>query len=250
MATSVEILLNGSRGRMGQAILHQAEHDPGIFISAACDVGDDPGKHMAGVAVIVDFSHHSVTPSLCDLALKHRAALVIGTTGHDADGLKRIKDTATSVTVVQSGNFSIGVNVLYALSEWAARALPPSYVAEVMEIHHRHKKDAPSGTALDLATRIATARGLPRSVIATGRSGETGARQEEEIGVQSLRGGEVIGEHTVFFFGDRERIELAHRASDRGIFADGAILAAKWAAQQGPGLFNMQDVLGLRAPLG
>ena len=238
------ILLNGSRGRMGHAVLAAAA-DMGISIAAAIDQGDDLAAALGQADVVVDFSSHLATRGLVEAAVSAGKALVIGTTGHAPDEKAALARQAAAVPCVWAGNFSVGVNLLFALTRRAARVLGEDYDAEVIEMHHRMKKDAPSGTAERLIEILLEERRLERTALRHGRSGITGARTRSEIGVHSLRGGDVIGDHTVVFAGTGERFELTHKASDRAVFARGALRAAVWAAGQRPGLYDMQDVLGL-----
>jgi len=212
---------------------------------AAVDVGEDAQPHLADCEAVIDFSHHSATAPLVEAAAALGKPVVVGTTGHTEEERQRILAAQQKIPLVWAGNYSIGVNLLFHLTERAARVLPPHYQPEVVEAHHRHKIDAPSGTANDLVENIRKGRdaALP---VRYGREGHTGARPDDEIGVHALRGGEIVGEHTVYFIAGGERIELTHRASDRRIFAEGAVHAARWATGQKPGLYNMQDVLGLR----
>jgi 4-hydroxy-tetrahydrodipicolinate reductase len=242
----VTLLLNGSKGRMGAAVI-QAARDLGVKIGAAVDVGDDPAASIGSCDVIVDFSSPQATRSLLELAASHRKAIVIGTTGHSAAEKKSLLPIAARVPCVWSGNFSVGVNLLFALSRQAARALGPEYDAEVVEMHHRFKKDAPSGTAARLLEIILEERNLNAEALRHGRTGITGERSKSEVGIHSLRGGDVVGDHTVIFAGLGERLELTHKASDRAIFARGAVRAAQWVAGRKAGVYDMQDVLGLRA---
>lgn len=241
----LQILLNGARGRMGQAISAVAgELDAAI--RAGTDAGDNPADHLGGCDVIIDFSAHSVTHKLLDLAVAHMKPIVIGTTGHGADEKKKLLALAAQVPCVWAGNFSVGVNLLFALTRRASAVLGADYDAEVIEMHHRFKKDAPSGTAARLLEIILEERKLTANALRHGRSGITGERQPTEVGVHALRGGDVVGEHTVVFAALGERVELTHKASDRGIFARGAVRAAHWVVKQKSGVYDMQDVLGLK----
>jgi 4-hydroxy-tetrahydrodipicolinate reductase len=242
---ALKILLNGSKGRMGQTIVGLAAGMDAI-ISASIDAGDDPAAHIAGCDVIIDFSSHQTTGKLLELAVKHGKPIVIGTTGHAADDKKHLLALAAKVPCVWAGNFSVGVNLLFALTRRATAVLGADYDTEVIEMHHRFKKDAPSGTAARLLEIILEERKLTAGALRHGRSGITGERPPTEVGVHALRGGDVVGDHTVLFAGLGERIELSHKASDRGIFARGAIRAAHWAVMQKPGVYDMQDVLGLK----
>jgi 4-hydroxy-tetrahydrodipicolinate reductase len=242
---SLKILLNGSKGRMGLTIAGVAGELDAV-IAAATDTGDNPAAHIAGCDVIVDFSAHHITGSLLDLAVAHRKPIVIGTTGHSAAEKQRLLALAAKVPCVWAGNFSVGVNLLFALTRRATAVLGADYDTEVVEMHHRFKKDAPSGTAARLLEIILEERKLSAEALRHGRSGITGERQPTEVGVHALRGGDVVGDHTVLFAALGERIELTHKASDRGIFARGAVRAAHWVVQQPPGVYDMQDVLGLK----
>ncbi len=241
---ALSILLNGARGRMGSAIAAAAP-GMGVSIAAATDVGDDLAKPIRSVDVVVDFSSHEATRGLLELAAASSKPVVIGTTGHSPKEKARLLELAARIPCVWSGNFSIGVNVLFALARRAAGTLGADYDVEVVEMHHRMKKDAPSGTAARLLEIILEERKLDRAAIRHGREGITGERARAEVGVHSLRGGDVVGDHTVIFAGSGERIELVHRASDRAVFARGALRAAQWVAARPPGVYDMQDVLGL-----
>ena len=233
---------------MGQAICSIAgEH--GCEITHPVDLGDDPAGMIAGCDLVIDFSLRDATRPLAGLAGEHGKPIVIGTTGHDADDRKAIEGEASRIPLVWAGNFSTGVNLLFYLTQQAARVLDAQsgFDPEVIEMHHRLKKDAPSGTADRLLEILKDSRKLGADDVSHGRSGMVGERKDGEIGSHALRGGDVVGEHTVMFAGIGERIELTHLATDRTIFAAGALKAAKWAANQAPGLYSMQDVLGLQA---
>lgn len=247
MSTLLRVLICGYKGRMGQTLLAMAGSE-GAVVAARKDLGDTLADGLEGCAVAVDFSHHTATADLAEACAARGMALVIGTTGHTAEERKRILDCTGKIPVVWSGNYSIGVNLLFHLTETAARVVGNRYQAEIVEIHHRHKKDAPSGTALNLAEALESAPGFSGATRCFGRQGDTGERPADEIALHALRGGEVVGEHTVFLFGEHDRIELTHRASDRRIFASGAYRAARWVASQKPGLYSMRDVLGLGQP--
>lgn len=241
----LQILLNGSKGRMGQTIASVAGEQDAV-IRAATDAGDDPATHLGACDVIIDFSSHAATGKLLELAVAKRKPIVIGTTGHGAEEKKKLLALAAQVPCVWAGNFSVGVNLLFALTRRASAVLGADYDAEVVEMHHRFKKDAPSGTAARLLEIILEERKLTANALRHGRSGITGERQPTEVGVHALRGGDVVGEHTVMFAALGERVELTHKASDRGIFARGAVRAAHWVVKQKPGVYDMQDVLGLK----
>jgi len=230
---------------MGHALLDAAK-ELNLPVSAALDVGDDLAAGVAASDVIVDFSSHRATKSLLELAVAQRKPIVIGTTGHSADDKRELLALAAQVPCVWAGNFSVGVNLLFALTRRAAHVLGSDYDAEVIEMHHRFKKDAPSGTAARLLEIILEERKLGVSALRHGREGITGERTSSEVGIHSLRGGDVVGDHTVLFAALGERIELTHKASDRGIFARGALRAAQWLVTQPAGVYDMQDVLGLK----
>lgn len=242
---SLKVILCGARGRMGQVLQGLAEECRAEVVSEL-EVGDELSTAAWDSAdVVIDFSHHSAIPGILEKAKSARVPVVIGTTGHTDDELEAIREASKVIPLTLSGNYSIGVNLLLHLTREAARLLPNTYVPEITEIHHRHKKDAPSGTALNLADAVEGERDYPDEARIFGRQGDTGERPNNQLAIHALRGGEVIGEHTVFFFGDSDRIELTHRASDRGIFARGAYQAAHWLTKQEPGLYAMRDVLGL-----
>jgi len=242
---ALRILLNGSKGRMGLAIAASAP-SAGVVIAALTDAGDNPSAWMDACDVIVDFSSHQATAALLDTAAAHRKPIVIGTTGHAPEERGRLLESARRVPCVWAGNFSVGVNLLFALTRQAARTLGADYDEEVIEMHHRMKKDAPSGTAARILEILLEERGLQASALRHGREGITGERTRTEIGVHALRGGDVVGDHTVLFAGPGERLEITHKASDRAIFARGALRAAAWVVSQPPGVYDMQDVLGLK----
>lgn len=239
------VLIHGAKGRMGQALLKAAD-EIGLKLSGAVDKGDDIAAAVARSDVIVDFSHHSATAGIVDLAAAQRKPIVIGTTGHSTEEKAKLVQRVAAVPCVWAGNFSVGVNLLFALTEEASRVLDESYDAEVIEMHHRFKQDAPSGTAARLLEIILKARSLGESDLRHGRQGIVGARTKREVGIHAVRGGDVVGDHTVIFAALGERVELTHKASDRGIFARGALHAAQWLVRQPAGLYDMQDVLGLR----
>jgi 4-hydroxy-tetrahydrodipicolinate reductase len=241
---SFRILLNGAKGRMGQAIA-AAVPRLDVTIAAATDQGDSLAPAIGSVDAVVDFSSPQATRGLLEAAVLHGRPVIIGTTGHSAAEKDELHRLAARVPCVWAGNFSVGVNLLFALTRRAARTLGEDYDTEVLEMHHRLKKDAPSGTAARLLEIILEERELDRSALRHGREGITGERPRGEVGVHALRGGDVIGDHTVMFAGQGERIELIHRASDRAVFAQGALRAARWVVAQKPGVYDMQDVLGL-----
>lgn len=238
------ILINGAKGRMGNALLAAAA-DLQLPVAAAIDMGDDLSVALAAADVLVDFSSHRATAKVIECAIAQKKALVIGTTGHSAEDKKHLLALAGKVPTVWAGNFSVGVNLLFALTRRATRVLGAEYDTEVLEMHHRFKKDAPSGTAARLLEIILEERKLTAAALRHGREGITGERTAGEVGVHALRGGDVIGDHTVIYAALGERLELTHKASDRAIFARGALRAARWVVDQKPGVYDMQDVLGL-----
>ncbi len=235
----------GAAGRMGKKLVELAAQR-GLEVVAQVDVREgyarDWGAETQGV---IDFSYHACVPSFVAKAARDGLPYVIGTTGLTADEQAVVNEAATKIPVVQSGNYSLGVNLLAAFVKRAAAILDETYDIEITETHHRLKKDAPSGTALLLAQAAAEARKVDLSTHARfGRQGEVGERPRGEIAIHALRGGSVVGDHTVMFLGDLERVELTHKAHDRAAFALGALTALRWAAKQKPGLYTMHDVLG------
>lgn len=241
----LSILINGAKGRMGQAVASAAK-EMNLNVGAAVDVGDDIAAGLKSCDVIVDFSSHAATRATLEIAVAQGKPIVLGTTGHSADEKKQLLVLAARVPCVWAGNFSVGVNLLFALTRRASAVLGSDYDAEVIEMHHRFKKDAPSGTAARLLEIILEERKLDANALRHGREGITGERTSNEVGIHALRGGDVVGDHTVMFAALGERIELTHKASDRGIFARGALRAAQWVVKQKPGVYDMQDVLGLK----
>ena len=239
------ILLNGARGRMGRAVAAAAA-ELGVRVGAAVDIGDDPSAVAAAWDVIVDFSTPAATAAILRLAADRRKPIVIATTGHAPADLPALRAAAAAVPCVWTANFSVGVNLLFHLTQVAAGVLGPEYDAEIVEMHHRLKKDAPSGTAQQLLEIIQQARRAGAAAVRHGRQGLTGERPSGEIGVHALRGGDVVGDHTVIFAGLGERLELTHRTTDSAILARGALRAAEWVRTRPPGLYDMQDVLGFR----
>ena len=239
--------MNGAKGRMGQAIIACAKGDPGVTVAATVDLGDDFSAALALADVVIEFSHHDATVAIARECAAQKKILVIGTTGHTDAQVSAIKEAAKSIPIVFAPNFSVGVNTLFWLARKAAEILGPDYDLEVVEMHHRMKKDAPSGTAKRLAEILVDVRQLSYNDNARhGRFGMVGERTSSEIGMHAIRGGDVFGDHTVIYATQGERLELTHKASNRETFARGAVRAAKWAAGQPPGLYDMQDVLGLK----
>jgi 4-hydroxy-tetrahydrodipicolinate reductase len=241
------IILTGSKGRMGQVLLACAPLHLELQLVGQVDLGDDLGAVIPGTDVVVDFSAHDATPKVAALCAQHGKGLVIGTTGLSAAEQDQITPLTSRIPIVWSSNYSTGVNTLFWLTRKAAEILGPSFDLEVVEMHHRLKKDAPSGTARTLAEILAQVRGQQLAQVARhGREGLVGARTATEIGLHSVRGGDVVGDHTVIFATNGERVELTHKASSRETFAHGALRAAQWVVKQKPGLYTMQDVLGLK----
>ena len=255
------VLILGPSGRMGRALLEATAGRDDLVLAAAVDRdgapglgGDvapgvrsttDLGAGLTACDVYVDFTAPAATTAVARAAATRRRAAVIGTTGLGRDAEAAIAELAAVAPVVVAANFSLGVNVVLGLVQRAARALT-EWDAEVTEIHHKAKRDAPSGTALAIARAIAAGRGVDYDQVKRHtRDGDIGPRGASEIGVSALRGGDVIGEHVAYFFGTHERIEIAHRATSRHIFAAGALHAAAWAVRQPPGRYDMLDVLGL-----
>jgi 4-hydroxy-tetrahydrodipicolinate reductase len=230
---------------MGQAIAEVAR-ERNAEISGSVDVGDDPVPHAANCDLVIDFSLREATQSIAELAAEHGKPIVIGTTGHSPEEREIITALSSRIPMVWAGNYSTGVNLLFHLTRIASEVLGEDFDPEVVEAHHRHKQDAPSGTAERLLEILRQARGLSPDAIAHGRSGITGERPRDQVGSHALRGGDVVGDHLVWFAGEGERIELTHRATDRKIFASGALRAAHWIIEQPPGIYSMQDVLGLQ----
>lgn len=232
---------------MGKALVGCLGQHPGLELAGQVDQGDDLPALVPRSDVVIDFSLHSATAGIASLCAKHKKAIVIGTTGHSNEDRSLITGLSAQIPMVLSSNFSTGVNTLFWLTRKAAEILGPAFDLEVVEMHHRLKRDAPSGTAGTLAEILAQVRQQQLAdVIRHGRHGIVGERTNTEIGVHSLRGGDVVGDHTVVLAGAGERLELTHRASSRETFANGALRAAEWVAKQKPGLYDMQDVLGLK----
>ncbi len=259
----------GAAGRMGRALTRAAEAAPGCRVGFASErpghellgqdagalagleplgvaIGDDMKAVFAGAGAVLDFTAPAVTVAHAALAAETGTVLVTGTTGLEPAQQDAIAKAAQKAVIIQAPNFSIGVNLALALTERAAHVLADDFDIEIVEMHHRHKVDAPSGTALGLGRAAAAGRGVDLDAVSErGRDGITGARKRGAIGFASLRGGDVIGDHTVIFAGENERVEITHKAGGREIFAAGAVRAALWAAGKKPGLYSMRDVLGL-----
>ena len=241
------VIINGSKGRMGQALLSCAERMPGLEIVGAVDQGDDLAALLPKADAVIEFSFYSVTLGVAEICAKHGKALVIGTTGHPTEERAKIVALGSKIPMVMATNFSTGVNTLFWLTRKAAEILGPAFDLEVLEMHHRLKKDAPSGTATTLLEILGDVRKLQlEEALRHGRKGITGERTSSEIGIHAIRGGDVVGDHTVIFANNGERVELTHKASSRETFANGALRAAQWVVKQKPAVYDMQDVLGLR----
>lgn len=241
----MKIAIVGAAGRMGRKLCELAEGTD-LEVVSKVDVAEGYDKTWgAGVEGVIDFSYHAAVPAGVEKAAKEGIPYVIGTTGLTADEQKSVDAAAKTIPVVQSGNYSLGVNLLLELVRKAASVLGPDYDVEITEMHHRHKKDAPSGTALMLAKSVAGGRGIDLDANAVyGRRGDIGERPVGEVAIHALRGGSVVGDHTVMFAGELERVELTHKAQDRAAFAAGALKALSWAKLQPPGMYTMRDVLG------
>ncbi|ANK83832.1 MULTISPECIES: 4-hydroxy-tetrahydrodipicolinate reductase [unclassified Rhizobium] len=267
---AMKLVVVGAAGRMGQTLIRLIHSIEGVTLHAAVErpgspyvgrdageiaglgptgviIGDDPLNAFLHAEGVLDFTSPAATVEFSGLAAQARIVHVVGTTGCSEDDNARIAAAARHARVVKSGNMSLGVNLLSVLAEQAARALDPDdWDIEILEMHHKHKVDAPSGTALLLGEAAAKGRGIDlASKSVRVRDGHTGARQAGTIGFATLRGGSVIGEHSVLFAGEGEIVTLSHSAADRSIFARGAIKAALWARDKKPGLYSMLDVLGL-----
>ncbi len=239
----MKIAIVGAAGRMGRKLVELAEA-AGLEVVARVDVADGYDRAWPqGTEGVVDFSYHAGVPAFVARAAAEGIPYVIGTTGLTPDEQKAVDAAAAKIPVVQSGNYSLGVNLLLELVQRAATVLGADYDVEVTELHHRHKKDAPSGTALMLAKAAAAGRGRGDDFI-FGRQGDIGERPVGEIAIHALRGGSVVGDHTVLFAGDLERVELTHKAQDRAAFAAGALKALVWAKGRPAGIYTMRHVLG------
>ncbi len=244
---ALRLHINGAQGRMGQALISCAAEFPATTVTAATDAGDDFAAGLALSDACIDFSHHTALGSVLAACIAAKKTLVIGTTGISDEGVARIREASANIPIVYSGNYSTGVNTLLWLTRRAAEILGPDFDLEITETHHRMKKDAPSGTAKMLAETLAEVRNLQyNDDVRHGRHGDVGARTHGEIGMHAIRGGDVVGDHTVLFAALGERVELTHKASSRDIFARGAIRAATWAHGKPAGLYDMRDVLGLK----
>jgi len=261
MSKAAKIAIAGASGRMGKALIEAVAIDAELVLAVALDA---PGSEsigsaaaagisvssdlsaIASVDALIDFTRPAGTLAHLAACLEHRKPIVIGTTGFSDTEKLRIHDAAKRIPIVMAANYAIGVNALYELAETAARLLGREFDVEIIEAHHRHKVDAPSGTALQLGERVARARSQELAQVAVhGREGETGERNRDTIGFHAVRGGDIVGEHTVLFAGVGERVELTVRSSSRLTYARGALRAAKWLQGRAPGLYDIRDVLGL-----
>lgn len=240
----LKILVTGISGRMGQAVRQAVEANPETEMGATHDAGQDISAALQQADIAIDFSFHGFTPELLNAAVAQGKPLVIGTTGHSAEERAAIAEAAKRIPIVFASNFSVGVNTLFWLTRKATRILK-DYDIEIVEMHHHHKLDAPSGTARTLAEVVCAETGLDyEKDVMHGREGLVGARPQRQIGMHSLRGGDVVGDHTVMYATDGERVELTHKASSRMTFASGAVRAALWLTGKPAALYSMQDVLG------
>lgn len=242
-----KVIITGSKGRMGQALLGCATRIPDLSVVGQVDAGDDIHDVIDKCDAVIDFSFHDATLPIAKLCSERKKALVIGTTGHADSEKTAITAQSEHIPIVWASNYSTGVNTLFWLTRKAAEILGPSFDLEVVEMHHRMKKDAPSGTATTLLEILGDVRKLQLAeALRHGRRGITGERTNSEIGIHAIRGGDVVGDHTVIFAANGERVELTHKAASRETFANGALRAAQWVVKQPPGLYSMQDVLGLK----
>jgi 4-hydroxy-tetrahydrodipicolinate reductase len=259
----------GCAGRMGRMVARCVEETDGLELAGGTEqpgseavgrdlgelaglgsqglpVGDDPVDLFAKAQAVIDFTTPAASVAHAELAAQAKAALIVGTTGLDPAQEAAVERAARHTTVVRAANMSLGINLLQVILEQVARALDPDYDIEIVEMHHRHKVDAPSGTALALGRAVAAGRGVDLARVSQRvRDGHTGPRRRGDIGFATLRGGDVAGEHTVIFAAEGERLELTHRATTREVFARGAVKAALWSRGKDPGLYGMKDVLGL-----
>ena len=243
----MKVAILGAAGRMGHMLCDLVDRSEELELVAKCDVREEyPRTWPAGTEAVIDFTFHAAVPENITKAAEDGVVYILGTTGLTDEEQAAVDAAAKKIPVVQSGNFSLGINLLLGLVRKASEILGVEYDCEVVEMHHRHKKDAPSGTALMLAKAAADGRGQDFDDVSVfGREGIVGERPQGEIAVHALRGGSVIGDHTVMFAGDVERVELVHKAQSREAFAAGALRAALWAADKAPGLYNMRDVLDI-----
>jgi 4-hydroxy-tetrahydrodipicolinate reductase len=244
---SARVAIAGAGGRMGRALVEAIATAPEVTLATAFDVGDDVRAALAAADVLIDFTRPEGTLNHLAACRELKRALVIGTTGFEAAQMDSIRDAGREIAIVIAPNMSVGVNVALKLVELAARSLGPDYDVEVFEMHHRMKVDAPSGTALKLGEVAAKARGATLETNGVfSRHGITGERKAGSIGFSAARGGDIVGDHTVYFAGPGERIEITHRSSSRATYAQGALRAARFVFGKPPGIYDMGDVLGLK----
>jgi 4-hydroxy-tetrahydrodipicolinate reductase len=264
----LNVVIVGAAGRMGRSLIESVLDHPGMRLHAALErpesphLGQDAGLYLGrqtdvaiaqdldaalgGADVLIDFTRPEGSLKHLEACVAHGVNMIIGTTGFDQAGKQAIAEAAEKIGIVFAPNFSVGVNLTFKLLDLAARVLSEGYDVEIIEAHHRHKVDAPSGTALRMGEVVAQALGRDLGQCAVyGREGHTGARDPGAIGFATVRGGDIVGDHTVLFAADGERVEISHKASSRSTFAHGAVRAARWLAQQPLGLYSMQDVLNL-----
>ncbi len=244
----IKLLITGRSGRMGQTLIQAGNENPETEVSSTHDADDNLQECFQSVNACIDFTVHHFTKSVLAAALESNTPLVIGTTGHTDEEKELIAEAAKTLPVVCAANYSVGVNTLFWLTQKATQILGnDAFDIEVTEMHHKHKIDAPSGTARRLLEILNEETNTSyEDDVAHGRLGNIGARPKREIGMHTLRGGDVVGDHTVMFAADGERVELTHKASSRMTFASGAVRAAVWLQDKPAGLYDMQDVLGLK----
>lgn len=259
----VRVIITGASGRMGSTLVRMVNEEKGLVLagvverkgspSVGADAGgltitDDLSKAIAagGAHVVIDFTSAEATVEHARICANAGVAMVVGSTGFSPEAREEVMLASRNIPLVMAPNMSVGVNLVIRMAAELAKVLGDGFDIEIVETHHRNKKDAPSGTALRLAEDVARALGRNPSDFRMAREGQVGERPQREIGIQTVRGGDVVGEHTVMFLGDGERVELTHRATSRDQFARGALRAAQWVAGRKPGHYDMNDVLGLR----
>jgi 4-hydroxy-tetrahydrodipicolinate reductase len=241
-----KIAINGSNGRMGKALIEAVKLNPNVSEGSILKRGDDIKRVLKDFDVLIDFTRPEATLDALSICQSAGKAMVIGTTGFSDDALKVIDQASSDIPIVFAPNMSVGVNLTLKLLETTAKVIGADSNIEIVEAHHRHKVDAPSGTALKMGEVIANALGRDLSDCAVyGREGKEGPRDRQTIGFSSIRGGDVVGEHTVTFFMEGERVEITHKASSMMTYANGAVKASQWLTNQPNGLYSMQDVLDL-----
>ncbi|MDP1651183.1 MAG: 4-hydroxy-tetrahydrodipicolinate reductase [Rhodocyclaceae bacterium] len=243
----IRCAIAGANGRMGKALVEAVHAAPDAELAVAFDIGDDVEAALASADCLIDFTRPEGTLQHLDICRRLGVHAVIGTTGFSAEQKKQIEAIARDIPVVFAPNMAVGVNAVFKLLDVAARILNEGYDIEVIEAHHRHKIDAPSGTALRMGEVVAAALGRDLAACAVyGREGHTGERPATQIGFSTIRGGDIVGDHTVLFAGTGERIEITHKSASRMSYALGSLRAARFLHERKSGLFDMQDVLGLR----